>query len=383
MRTIPMILMLLTAMTVRSMSRDGLPHIPNGVIDTTQYETLGLPKSDAVKTVTIFHATDDSDHYANGVVMTAFKGRLYCMWQSSPKDEDSDDTWVAYSQSADGGLTWSAPAALSVPTDTHYCTSGGWLVRGDTLTAFIDTWEKGLDPRGGKTCFITSTDGQSWSELQPVRMADGSEMEGVLEQDPYTLPDGRLVGATHFMPGLHICPVYTDDTTGRSGWHRGDFQGEDRGKQSRELEPSQYVKPDGTIVMLFRDQSSTFLKLASLSTDRGETWTKPQLTNMPDGRTKQCAGNLPDGTSYMVSCPANDKRRWPLVLQLSHDGTTFCEALLLRSGAASDLPPRRYEGRYKTLGYSYPKAIVYGGCLYVSYSTNKEDVECTIIPLPL
>lgn len=195
------------------------------------------------------------------------------------------------------------------------------------------------------------------------------------------MPDGRLVGATHFMPGLHICPVYTDDPKGISGWRKGQFEYKDFGETSREIEPSQYVRPDGTIVMLFRDQSSSFRKLVSASKDRGETWTKPALTTFPDGRTKQCAGNLPDGTSYMVSCPVPAKRRWPLVLHLSSDGVNFDKAVLLRSGSTNDLPPRRYEGKYKTLGYSYPKAIVYHQKLYVGYSTNKEDVQCTIVTL--
>jgi hypothetical protein len=132
--------------------------------------------------------------------------------------------------------------------------------------------------------------------------------------------------------------------------------------------------------MLFRDQKSTFRKLASVSHDRGESWSKPQITNIPDARTKQCAGNLPDGTSYMACCPANGKWRWPLVLLLSQDGVRFDKAILLRSGESNDLPLRRYEGRYKTLGFSYPKAFVHNNSLYVSYSVNKEDVECTIIP---
>ena len=361
-----------------------MPSIPNGVIDTTQYETVGLHPAANVKNVTVFKATDDSDHYANGVVLAAFKGALYCMWQSSPKDEDSDDTRVVYSISNDDGNTWSKPMTLAAPDKDCYCTSGGWLVNGDTLLAFIDTWQKGLSPRGGKTCYITSTDGLSWSSMKPVRMADGSEMDGVLEQDPYRLPDGRIVGATHFMPGLHVCPVYTDDPKGISGWRKGLFEYKDLGKTSREIEPSQYVQPDGTIVMLFRDQSSSFRKLVSISKDRGETWTRPECTTIPDGRTKQCAGNLPDGTSYMVSCPAPAKRRWPLVLHLSCDGIKFDKAVLLRSGSASDLPPRRYEGKYKTLGYSYPKAIVFHQKLYIGYSTNKEDVQCTIVnPLGL
>ena len=371
--------LLLTALTCFGQTGEALPCLKDGLIDTTQYETLGLPEAPHCRTVTIFRAGDTTDHYANGVVMTAFKGALYCMWQSSPKDEDSDDTWVAYSRSTDGGETWSKPAQLAGPSSTCYCTSGGWLVSGDTLTALIDTWEKGLEPRGGKTCYTTTTDGRSWSRMQPVRMADGTEMAGVLEQDPCRLADGRRVGAAHFQPGLHVCPIYTDDTSGLTGWRRGDFKSEDRGSQSRELEPSQYLRPDGSIVMIFRDQSNTFRKLASVSTDRGLTWTAPRVTTIPDARTKQCAGNLPDGTSFMVSCPQNGKRRWPLVLLLSKDGVLFDRAVLLRSG--SNLPPRRYDGRYKTLGYSYPKAIFNEGNLLVTYSTNKEDVECTIIPV--
>lgn len=301
------------------------------------------------------------------------------MWQSSPKDEDSDDTWVAYSVSGDDGETWSNPQPLALPTDAYYCTSGGWFVRGDTLTAFIDTWQKGLEPRGGKTNYITTTDGYTWSQMKPVRMADGSEMEGVLEQDPYSLPDGRIIGAVHFMPGLHVCPVYTDDPCGVSGWHKASFQAEDNGKISREIEPSQYLQPDGTIVMLFRDQKSSFRKLAAISKDNGQSYSKPTLTNLPDGRTKQCAGNLPDSTAFIVSCPANGKRRWPLILLLSSDGIIFNQAILLRSGSSNELPPRRFEGRYKTLGYNYPKALLWHEKLYITYSTNKEDVECTIM----
>ena len=61
---------------------------------------------------TVFTPNDASDHYANGVVLTAFRGQLYCMWQSSPTDEDSDDTWVAYSCSADGGLQFNKIARI-------------------------------------------------------------------------------------------------------------------------------------------------------------------------------------------------------------------------------------------------------------------------------
>lgn len=379
MRTIVLVLSFLLCATLHAENED--IRLADGVLDSTQTETLGLSYAQGTETFPVFSATEGTDHYANGVVMTAFRGKLYCMWQSSLKDEDSDDTWVAYSISEDEGKTWCSPIPLAKANQQAYCTSGGWLVYGDTLIAFIDTWQKGQKPRGGNTYYIYSTNGKKWSEPQPVKMADGSEMMGVLEQDPYRLKDGRLVGAIHFQPGLHVEPAFSDDRSGRSGWLKGNFEGVDRGDQSRELEPSQFVQADSTIAMIFRDQSSSFRKLVSFSHDRGETWTKPKLTNIPDARTKQCAGNLPDGTAFMVGCPVNGKQRHPLVLLLSNDGCCFDRGYLLRSGKTDDLPARRYNGKYKTLGYNYPKAMIHQGWLYVSYSTNKEDVQYTRIKL--
>ncbi len=363
------------------LAQEWLPRLAPNLIDTTQHADVGLQRTVGVETFTVFAPSDDTDHYANGVVMTAYNDCLYCMWQSSPRDEDSDDTRVAYSISRDNGKTWSKPQPLVVSSATHYFTSGGWSVSGDTLTAFVNAWKKGLQPRGGTTLFLTSTDGKKWSTPQPVTMADGSAMIGVLEQDPRVSADGIMVGAVHFQPGLHLCATFTHDTTGRSGWQRAAMEGEDNGNQSRHIEPSQYLRSDGSIVMLFRDQRNTFCKLASISTDKGQTWTAPQQTTIPDARTKQCAGNLSDGRAFMIACPAPAKRRWPLVLFLSHDGIVFSSATLLRSGDDTDLPARHYNGRYKTLGYSYPKAIVANGFLFTGYSVNKETVEVSRVPL--
>lgn len=357
------------------------PYLTPGIINQTDSFALGLSTDSCVQHVTIYSATDNSDKYANGVVITVFKEKLYCMWQSSPCDEDSPHTHVVFSRSADNGLNWSMPKVLTEASDTAFCTSGGWITHGDTLTAFINVWPLRMQPASGYTYYIQSTDGETWSTPHPVRMYDGTMMAGVLEQDPYTLPDGRIIGATHFQPGLHVCPVYTDDRTGCRGWRKAVFEVEDIGKQSRCIEPSQYIQTDSTLVMMFRDQHSTFKKLASLSINRGETWTTPTETNIPDARTKQCAGNLPDGTAYMVCCPSNGKWRWPLVLLLSHDGITFDYAMLLRSGRPEDLPLRKYDGKYKTIGFNYPKAIVSNGNMYIGYSTNKETVCCTIIPI--
>ena len=87
-------------------------------------DTLGLAKAPGTETASIFKPTDSTDKFCNGVVLTAFKGYLYAQWQSSPKDEDSTDTWTAYSRSQDG-KTWSAPLVLAAKSSDQRA-SGGW-----------------------------------------------------------------------------------------------------------------------------------------------------------------------------------------------------------------------------------------------------------------
>ncbi|MBQ9357895.1 MAG: exo-alpha-sialidase [Prevotella sp.] len=361
--------------------------IAQGLFDASQKETMGLSYAPGAETFTVWAAQDQGNHYANGVVLTAFKGNMYCMWQTSAKDEDADDTYVAYAISQDGGMTWSEPMVLCPTVSNGYCASGGWLSTGDLLVGYINVRTKDIADSGGYTQYVESSDGLNWTQPKDVTMADGSQLNGIFEQDPHVLSDGRIIGAAHFQPGLKLCPIYTDDPTGRTGWKKGQFQYTANGTQSAELEPSFFQQHDGTLVMVCRDQKGSYHTLAATSQDRGETWTKAVQTDMPDSRAKQCAGNLPDGTVFYVNNPgrvtnaSNTTWRVPLTVSLSADGTCFTEAYLLRSGQSGDYPARRYEGKAKTLGYSYPKALVHNGYLYVSYATNKDDAQLTRVPI--
>lgn len=324
------------------------------------------------QTYVIHSPSENDDHYINNVVMTRFKGRFYCMWQSSAKDEDSSDTHVMYSTSR-SGKTWSHPQILAHATDTSFASPGGWMVHDGELTAFINIFRD--IKTGGTAHYMTSDDGMSWSGMMRVLMDGGCPMDGIMEQDPHIIDGGRIVGAAHFRPGLKARPIYTDDPTGHGGWKVGAIEMEDRGTQSRGIEPSLFIRLDGTIVMLFRDQASSFRKLAAESKDRGETWTTPYMTELIDSRSKQCAGNLPDGRAFIVGNPATSKDRTTLAVNFSNDGQEFGNMVILRS--PDDLSIQKYKGRYKTLGYSYPKAVLHRRWLYVTYSENKEKAMVT------
>lgn len=341
---------------------------------------LGLQRAAKAKTVSIFSPEPGTDQFNNGAVLIPFKNKLYAQWQSSPKDEDTQDTWVAYSVS-DDGLRWTAPAVLAAPGDAPQMHSnGGWWTDGDTLVAYINVWPAGFQSGdGGYTDYVMSNDGLTWSSPRRVTGHDGRPVAGIIEQDPHVLPEGRLLTAFHTQPGMVVAPYFTDDRLGRSGWRRGNMQNiAQDGRVSRELEPSVFLR-ESCAVMVFRDQSSSYRQLASESCDAGETWTKPMLTNMPDSRAKQSAGNLADGSAFLVNVPRAGSLRSPLAITLSRDGRVFDRAWLLRG--ESDLQPLRFAGRYKRPGYHYPKSVIWKDHLYVSYATNKEDVELTRVPL--
>lgn len=354
--------------------------VATDLFDHSRPATLGLEQAPGAETISVFRGDEVGGRYNHGAVLLPFRGMLYAQWQNSGRDEDAPDTRVLFAVSRDG-RTWSdARPLLRRNAGAH--SGGGWWTDGNTLVAYIIRWtapEKGV--HGGVTEFISSTNGSTWSTPQPVRDRNNSPIAGVIEQDPHRLPGGRIVCAFHEQPGLVLAPWYTDDPLGVRGWTRGRMPNLPyTGNTSRGIEPSWFQRSDGVIVMIMRDQAGSHRKLASASADRGDTWSTPVLTNMPDSRSKQSAGNLPDGTAFMAGNPTRNKQRHPLALILSSDGFLFDRAYLLRPGGDA-VPPLRHPGRFKRLGFSYPKSIVWNGWLYVAYATNKEDIELTRVPL--
>jgi len=373
---------LLTALSAPARAqRDTVPFTVADLFDLEQANTLGLTMAAAAETFTVFRPLADQPAYNHGVVLFPFQGQLYAQWQSSSRDEDAEDTQVFYSRSADGA-TWSAPAPLTARWTGGIKTSGGWWSDGKTLVAYLCVWPTpDGGPKQGHTVYRSSTDGLHWTDEQPVTDPAGHPVPGIIEQDVHALPGGRLLTAFHLQPGLQVTPYYTDDPTGVSGWIAGDMQNmvSSDSTMSRAIEPSWFYRRDGAAVMVFRDQQGSFKKLAAVSHDDGVSWSTPVIVDTPDSRAKQSAGNLPDGTAFLVSNPTGSKRRFPLAIALSRDGLVFDSAYLVRSGGA-DLQGQRFPGKYKRPGYSYPKSVVWGEYLYVAYATNKEDVEITRIP---
>ena len=350
------------------------------LFDYSKPDTLGLTFAKNCKSITVFKPTETSNKYNHGAVLFPFKGKLFIQWQSSAVDEDAPDTEVLYSRSSNI-QTWTPPQTLVSKREDAVVTNGGWWSDGHTLVAYINVWPKNISPRGGYVEYITSSDGVSWSEPKRLQANNGNWVNGIIEQDLRTLPDGRILTAIHQQPGLIAKPFFTDDPMGITGWQTGEFPNLPHNPEiSREIEPSWFLKKNNSIVMTFRDQAGSFRVLASVSRNNGQNWSPAVETDLYDSRAKQSAGNLPDGTAFIVNNPSGNKTRIPLVISLSQSGEHFNRAYLLRAGG-DDLPVMKFDGKYKRAGFSYPKTIVWRDSLYVSYAVNKEDIALTRVPV--
>ncbi len=353
--------------------------IADSLFDHGQPNTLGLTKPTAINHHLVFKAQAGHAQYNHGAVLFPFKGKLFIQWQSSQRDEDAPETKILFSHS-NNGSEWSQAQTLIAARSDALVTNGGWWSDGETLVAYINVWPHNMQPKGGYVEYITSRDGNHWSAPQRLIDHNGQAINGVIEQDLKQLPNGRILTAIHQQPGLIAKPFYTDDDQGISGWTLGAMENlPHQPGISRELEPSWFLTAAKNPVMVFRDQASSFTVLASTSSDNGKNWSIPMATTMPDSRAKQSAGNLPDGRAFLINNPSGTKARTPLTITLSRDGKLFDRAFLLRG--EKELPPMLYEGKYKRIGYSYPKSILWNDRVWVSYAVNKEDIEVTSIPV--
>lgn len=143
--------------------------------------------------------------------------------------------------------------------------------------------------------------------------------------------------------------------------------------------PSVYHRRDGAAVALFKHG------WAALSKDEGLSWSEPvQVPGMITGGAKTWAQRTSDGRYAMVYNPAK-LGRWPLAVTTSEDGVVFGDLLLVNG----EVPPRRFFGRAKDFGLQYVRGIAEGNGippgndLWITYSSNKEDMWISRIPVPI
>ena len=351
-----------------------LIHPAPGLFDQNNLETLGL-KVIAGEHALLYKASAEGMKYCHHPHLGIFQDTLYAMWSTGPTDEDSAGQHVVFSRSQDG-KTWSPPRVLvpdpDGPSGPLRATAGGWWAHGDRMLAYYSVFaEARANPQQKWSDLMrleamTTTDGLRWSEPRVVLK------DFMINEAPRPLASGRLLMTGENQRGIPRLLI-SSSQDGLQDWNDTILPLPSLARDPNE--PTWYTRADGKIVMLFRDDNGSRRLYASLLNDSQTSWSMPVKTAYTDAVAKARAGNLPDGTAYIISNPGVKAGRAILTIATSADGMLFDRAFIVRSEPTRGV----YQGMAKGPGYQYPNSLVRNGWLHVIYSVNKEDVMVTRI----
>ncbi len=355
----------------------------------TERPDLGLPVLQNIEAVCLCNASPVTGMFNHHSYIIEHNDILYAAWSNHPVSEDAPGQRVLASYSTDKGKTWSAAKELFPPIDktadreeqrddSRILIPNGFAVVGQRLYAVAEAHVYLFGPRPvpvfrrpglGRLCREIMPDGGAgpifWLTGNPPEPVPGfpafvpasdkecSDLVPKINEflaQPEHLPSWEFVNQT--------CRVEAAD--GRSL-----------------CEPTQAWRlPDGTLVRMYRSFGEyPVYNYFQFSSDGGMSFSAAMKSNFPDASSRSAAGNLPDGTAYVVNNPG--KTRDPLVISLAKDGRNFNHHAVIAMEASA----MRYEGHAKLPGYQYPRTVFFDDNLYVMYSVNKEDICVSTIPL--
>ena len=191
---------------------------------------------------------------------------------------------------------------------------------------------------------------------------------------------------------VEACRSFLDDKVRRIQWWEEDRFAADRdefyratwGGEKGHDKPAQafcfYTRPDGAVVGLFKN------RWATITRDNGDTWSSlVRCDTLTYGGAKVWGQKLDNGQYALVYNPTDSKARHPLCIATSHDGITYDHLANIHS----EVPVKRFWGREKRPGAQYVRGIVEGNGnppgddLWVVYSSNKEDIWISHVPVPV
>lgn|GEM_PF-145040 len=329
------------------------------------------------RTSAVFRGREGDSQFNLHSYIAWHDGRFFAAWSSSRHNEEDPDQHIRYATSSDGHR-WSEARVLAPdpdgPSGPLRWIARGLFVSGGRLTALGARVASADYGRRGRDVV--------WRDLELLSYrwsGDAWEPMGLYASDCMNNFPPQMLGPSLFMAcrdaNMDLFTAVADPSS-PTLWTRTRMT--QPPPFDRMDEPSWYVGPDGVAHMIIRDNRRSRSLLRSISRDNGKSWSVPVQTDYPDATSKNFTGRLSSGWYYLVS-NVNPAARHPLAVSFSRDGWLFERPYAVRSAGG----PARFAGRAKggPGSVQYPHAIEHGGSLWVIYSTNKEDIEVTEIPI--
>ena len=362
----------------------------------------GLPLALGVESIQVLRANrtrpELADNlgwtYSHAPMLAYWNGYFYLQYLSNPFSEHAAPGVTLVARSSDG-RNWEKP---SVVFPTYFLKPGsigsadtgmammhqrmGFYVAPNGRLLVLGHYGHAPSPFGakgvGRVVREAMPDG-SYGPIYFIRYNSLANADETNTRYPFYLrsPDAGFVEA---------CRSLLQDRLKTMQWFEEDqsqdgfFTVPSKAPDGRDLEaPSIYHRRDGAAVAIFKHA------WAAVSPDEGRSWSAPlKVPGMITAGAKAWAQRTADGRYALVYNPAKNAR-WPLAIASSDDGEIFSDLLLVNG----EVPPRRFFGRAKDFGMQYTRGIAEGNGtppgkdLWITYSSNKEDIWISRIPVPL
>ena len=263
-------------------------------------------------------------NHAPSVVRMA-DGELLCAWFSGTY-EASVHQVILGAYARDDGRTWDRafvlqdtprvsdfdPAFIADGSRTWFIYTAGRHIR----WPFVKNEAAEVGP---DSFFIytrsTEDNGRTWS--QPVRIHQGGSRSNGIQ-----LTSGELLLPVHALDGKGPAGILKSIDGGKTWKRFGEVT-----TPHEQDEPTIAELAGGEILMVLRTGDGFLWTVKSK--DRGETWEKPQRSDIPAARASHNVFRLNDGRILLTHGESRISPRTPLTMRLSTDGMTWQPPLVL------------------------------------------------------
>ncbi|HOX40123.1 MAG TPA: exo-alpha-sialidase [Candidatus Brocadiia bacterium] len=174
---------------------------------------------------------------------------------------------------------------------------------------------------------------------------------------PVVYPDGRIVAPITVENMDYGASCIISDDNGETWRMVGALRGREEGQ--RVLQPTIAPLADGSLLMLLRTNMDRIWR--SRSTDRGETWSPPEPTDLPHNRSGICMIRHSSGNVFLALNPVAEGRTPLAIFRSPDEGASWHEAVMLEDGPGE---------------YSYPTLIEgIGGLIHIIYTWRRERIK--------
>jgi predicted neuraminidase len=200
-------------------------------------------------------------------------------------------------------------------------------------------------------------DGHTWSDA--VKLPDG--ILGPIKNKPVQLADGTIVSPTSIEgPDIGWRVYFERSEDGGKTWTKTAWVEQDADVKA--IQPSILLHADGSLQAIGRTQKNQRL-FSTWSRDGGRTWSRLELTDLPNCNSGTDAVTLADGRHVLIYNHSDtEKVRYPLNIAVSRDG---------RAWEAVDVLDHEPPGQY-----SYP-CVIQGstGRLHFAYTWKRLRIK--------